>query len=591
MPKIEVDRQAFFAELGRPLSVEELEKLLTAAKAEIDELTDDIIKIELNDTNRPDLWSAAGILRLLRVYTGAEKPDYAFFSGPSGQKDAGERRIKVDGALRDIRPYVVACVADGKAVTDAALREIIQMQEKLCWNFGQKRRAIAMGVYRSDLIEYPVHYRGVDPDKTSFVPLGFDRSMSLREINSQHPKGQDYGHIVADFPLFPLLCDNNNEVLSYPPVINSARIGAVETGQTGLFIEMTGSNLRNLMLTTSIVACNLADMGFTISPVTVEYPFDTEFGREVTTPFYFQDAQSVELKAVNKLLGVELSPAELRQSLERMGNEVLPDSPATAATANALKVYPPPYRNDFLHSVDLVEDVMIGRGMDSFSPELPRDFTIGRLSPAEEFMRRVRDIMAGLGFQEMIFNYLGSARDYIYKMHPQLDDIQSKLEEGQPLSALINDPTIVQIFNPMSENHEFLRNSILPGLLNSESVSGNAAYPHSIFEAGKIACLNADNVYGTDSKNMLGFLVADKDAGLNLLSSQVATLFYYVGREYSLAETGDQRFIPGRAAAIVMKDGRQTGLFGEIHPGILENWGINMPVSVCEIDLDMLRKV
>ena len=580
MPKIEVNRELFFSHLKKSCNDDELEILLSAAKAELSEPMDKTIKIELNDTNRPDLWSAAGLARLLRIYEGSADHEYSFFSRADEIRDSGERRVKVEAGVKTIRPYIVAFVAEGKSVDEALLDEIIQMQEKLCWNFGQKRRAIAMGIYRSDLIEYPVHYRAVDPDQTRFVPLGLTESLSLREINVQHPKGQEFGHIVADFSLFPFLCDNNKKVLGYPPVINSASIGAVEVGDRELFIEMTGTDQQSLTLAASIVACNLADEGFSIQPVTVEYPFDTEFGREVTTPYYFQKPQSMELASINKLLGVELSAEEIQASLERMGNRVDYDK-------GTVTIQPPEYRNDFLHGVDLVEDVMIGQGMDTFTPELPGDFTIGRLSREEEFMRRVRNILVGLGFQEMIFNYLGSAMNYIYRMHPQYAGIQANLGENESPGDRISDNSIVQILNPMSENYEFLRNSILPGLLHAESVSANAAYPHAIFEVGKTACLDADEVYGTRSINTLGFLVADQEAGFNLLSSQISTLFYYIARDYELIEVEDQRFISGRAASILVR-GKRAGVFGEIHPGILENWGIGMPAGACEIDMDIL---
>ena len=91
---------------------------------------------------------------------------------------------------------------------------LIQSQEKLCTNFGRKRKTIAMGIYRSDLIKYPVHYAAVDPDNTRFVPLGMDKELSLREICTEHPKGREYGHIVSSFPKFPYLYDDNGDTLS-----------------------------------------------------------------------------------------------------------------------------------------------------------------------------------------------------------------------------------------------------------------------------------------------------------------------------------------------------------------------------------------
>lgn len=76
MPKIEVHTGRFFELLGDTYTDDQLEEILPAAKAELDGRDDEqgILKIELNDTNRPDLWSAAGLARQLRVNQGAQAP-------------------------------------------------------------------------------------------------------------------------------------------------------------------------------------------------------------------------------------------------------------------------------------------------------------------------------------------------------------------------------------------------------------------------------------------------------------------------------------------------------------------------------------
>ena len=309
MPTIEVYKETLLGFLERDMDLHELEDLLPAAKAELDGYDDEegIVKIELNDTNRPDLWSTAGLGRQLRVYIDGNMPNYAFFSDPGATLDSADRVVEVDPALENIRPYVAAFAVTGKQIDEPALKDIIQTQEKLCWNFGQKRASIAMGVYRSGLIDYPVQYLAADPKKTRFVPLQMDEALSLDEIIEKHPKGQDFGYIVKDFDRYPFLTDANGEVLSFPPIINSNKLGAVEIGDTDLFIEMTGTDLKTLLLAVSIVACDMADYGFTIHPVKTVYPYDTEFGREITSPYYFQEPCSAKLKDINKLLGVEFT--------------------------------------------------------------------------------------------------------------------------------------------------------------------------------------------------------------------------------------------------------------------------------------------
>ncbi|GAB1482521.1 hypothetical protein MASR2M78_13370 [Treponema sp.] len=428
-----------------------------------------------------------------------------------------------------------------------------------------------MGVYRTSLIKWPVQYRAADPDSTSFMPLGMTEKLSLREINAKHPKGQEYGHIVSDFPLFPYITDDEGQTLSFPPVINSAKIGAVEVGDTDLFIEMTGTELESLTLATSMVACDFADAGYTIKSVKVEYPYDTPFGRSVVFPFYFQKPSFCSLARVERFLGEKLSAEDCVAAIERMGcrAEAVTDiETATTSSVPGIRVYPAEYRNDFLHAADVVEDVMIGRMMKNFAPLQPRDFTIGRLTPITLFSRKAKENLIGLGYQEMIYNYLGSGKDFVEKMR----------RDGSG---------IIRIVNPMSENFEFVRDSVLPCLMASESVSGNAVFPHRIFEVGKVAYKAAEENYGVKTRQHLGFLHAGADANFNIVSSQLQALFYYLSREYTVEETADPRFIPGRVASIVYK-GTAIGVFGEIHPEVLENWGVNMPCTAAEVDLDAL---
>ncbi len=153
----------------------------------------------------------------------------------------------------------------------------------------------------------------------------------------------------------------------------------------------------------------------------------------------------------------------------------------------------------------------------------------------------------------------------------------------------ISDEKVVFIANPMSENYEVVRPSILPSLLESESVSGHAVYPHNIFEIGKVCYKDDRDNSGTVTKNHMGFFSADNQIGYNEAASYIQTLMYYLKKEYTLSPVvEDGRFIPGRAAKIVV-DGEEVGLFGEVHPQVLESWSCSMPAIMAEIDLDMLH--
>lgn len=564
MPKIDAPEKIFYSLLGRKMSDDELVDIFPVAKAELDghDTEHHVIKIELNDTNRPDLWSPAGVARALKCYETSVIPEYGFFSSKDEEKDSEGRMVIDDESVIGIRDYSIGFAAKGKTVDDDLLVNLIQSQEKLCTNFGRKRKTIAMGIYRKELIKFPVHYAAVDPDKTKFVPLGMTEELSLREICEKHPKGKDYGYIVSSFPKFPYLYDDNNDTLSFPPVINSARIGAVEVGDSDFFIELSGPILDDLLLAANILACDMADMGFEIQPVKVRFAKDTPYGREITVPYRFQQSAEAELSLVERKLGLPISGDEAVAALRKMGVKASVKDGRIIAECSE-------WRNDFLHAVDIVEDVMIGYGLENFAPELPSDFTIGRLSPVEEFSRKVKGILVGLGFQEMMYNYLGSRREYIDNMH-------------------ISDEKCVFIANPMSENYEVIRPSVLPCLLESEAVSGHAVYPHSIFEVGKITIKDESDNSGTVTKDSLGFLSSNAHIGYNEAASYVNTLMYFLRKEYTLGEvSGDERFIPGRAAQIIY-NGKAVGIFGETHPQVLESWGCSMPAIMCEIDLDAL---
>src|SRR5574344_1707693 len=311
MPKIEVNENLFFSMLGKKYNYDTLEEKLPCAKAELDEKPDmlvpadeRVIKIELNDTNRPDLWSTNGVARQIRQHDGGKCADYMSIMSTKNQiKDYENRIVNVDPELKNVRPFMVAFMITGKPIDDLMLKDIIQTQEKLAWNFGRKRKSLSMGLYRIDQINFPFSYHAVDPDKTSFIPLACTESMTCRQILTDHPKGKDFGWILKDLKKFPLLSDAKNEVLSMAPIINSATLGAVQVGDKDLMVELTGDNIENLILSANIVACDFADQGYEIKPILVKHPYDTGLGKDIMVPYYFQPTTKTTLGAVNKLLG------------------------------------------------------------------------------------------------------------------------------------------------------------------------------------------------------------------------------------------------------------------------------------------------
>jgi len=556
MPTISIQKSDLERLAGKTYDMPDLERALEYAKAEVKaEEGGEELRVQLKDTNRPDLWCCEGLARQIKGQREQVHPDYAFFS----EGDAGGRSLEVDPGLESIRPYVAAFAVRGLDVDDAALKQMIDTQERLADNYGRGRSAIAIGIYDASDIVFPVRFDAVDPDTTRFVPLESDTEMSRRQILTEHPTGRTYAPLLEGFDRFPLLRDQRDEILSMPPIINSASLGRVEVGDDFLFVEATGTELDLVLHTMAMMAANFADRRGEILPVTVKYPYDTPRGREIRCPVDMAVSITSELAEVRRVLGGDLSPEQIQGALVAMGyRDITLDDRCVTATAA-------PYRDDLMHPVDMIEDIIIATGFDTFEPEMPKDFTIGKSASREDASDRIRDIMVGSGFQEVFLPILGSVEDQRERMcNP--------------------DASVLTISNPMSEQYGAVRSTLLPGLLSVESTSRRAIYPHRLFEVGEISVPDAEQNYGTRTDIRLAALEAREDANLSGIQSFLEALGYYLGFEYALDPVDHPSFLSGRAGEIVA-GGTSWGVIGEVHPEVLENWGVTMPVSAFEIDI------
>src|SRR5581483_409892 len=386
MPTIEIKIRDFESLLGnQKIDQSALESLLELVKGEVKEFLPekDAAKVELNDSNRPDLWSPEGIVRQIHL-AESKKVYYPFFESKAG----GDKKVMVSKELGPVRPYLAACAVKGIPVTEEVLAQLIQAQEKLADTFGRKRQTVSIGLYRLPKIAFPVRYEMADPAGVRFTPLGFDQPMSLAEIVSRHPKGIEYVGTLRGSKRYPILIDANDQILSFPPIINSREIGEVRVGDRDLFVEVTGTDLRMVMLALNIFACNLADRGGAVEPVAVHFPEETPFGKVIRMPFDFSSPLDVPLADFRRVLGETVTADEAASALSKYGYRV-------SGKENRLTVTPPPYRDDTMHPIDVIEDFVISRGIQSFAPEMPSTFTVGSLSPLEQFSDRLREELIG----------------------------------------------------------------------------------------------------------------------------------------------------------------------------------------------------
>ncbi|MDO5829456.1 MAG: phenylalanine--tRNA ligase beta subunit-related protein, partial [Methanocorpusculum sp.] len=119
--------------------------------------------------------------------------------------------VHVDEGLKDIRPYLGSAVIRNVNMDNAMIESLMGLQESLHWAVGRGRKKVAIGVHDLDKIEGPFTYMAADKS-TKFVPLDYDREMTMDEILAEHPKGKAYAKIVQDFDKYPLIVDAKGRV-------------------------------------------------------------------------------------------------------------------------------------------------------------------------------------------------------------------------------------------------------------------------------------------------------------------------------------------------------------------------------------------
>ncbi len=548
MPSITFSLKDLMGLLSRKISINELENLLTYCKADLenyDNKTDEVT-INLGDTNLPYLYSIEGIARLLKGILNREK-------GLAKLKlSKGNYKVIVDDSVAKIRPFIAAFVVKDCKINDYILKQIIQLQEKLCESYGKKRKKIAIGIYSLNKVTFPIKYKAVYPEAVKFIPLDFKREMNLKEILNIHPKGQEYAYILREFDKYPLLIDSSNKVLSFPPIINAADLGKVSITDKDLFFEATGLDLESVNLAANIFAYAFSDRGFKVSSVDVKHRSKT-----ITTPYSFNESVKVSSQHIKDLIGIELNSNDVKKLLEKARYDF-----------NNFTVKIPDYRRDIMHPVDVIEDIAIMHGFDNIKEEPMKSYTIGETSELVEFIDRIREVIIGLGYQEI--------------MSPILHN-----KEASFVKMKVKDFGSVELQNVMSQGFSILRPWLLPVVIEVLSKNKHIDYPQRIFEEGLVTIRKDDETY---DYNKLAIVSAHNKGDFTEAKQVLEVITKLLGVEYSLQETEHGSFIPGRVGKIIVK-GKDIGLIGEIHPSVLENWQLEVPVAALELNLNELYNI
>ena len=276
---------------------------------------------------------------------------------------------------------------------------------------------------------------------------------------------------------------------------------------------------------------------------------------------------------INNYLGITLSTEEITSILESLSFSVEVDG-------EELTVKIPTRRPDISIKQDLVEEVIRIYGYDNLASTLPKfsKTTKGGLTYSQRAIRDLRKVYVGLGFNDTI-NY-------------------SLVSDEESTQYTLDNHHKVRLMMPMTETHSTLRQSLIPGLLNT--VQYNVARKQKdlkLLEIGRVFFGSGDdNIQPKETLYLSGALTGEENSTKWLKESSVIDFYTAKGYlEVIFERLGlDEKVLykkakidgmhPGRTAEVYLGE-KLIGFIGEIHPVVASDKDLN-ETYVFEINLD-----
>lgn len=543
MPTVTVNLDDLSSLIGLKLSEEELGSSLSSLKCETEAVSGRELTYEVT-SDRPDLFSAEGLSRAVRSLLGKPKPEAATARPVIA--------LNVGKSVNGVRPFIVAAVVYGLRLEENALKQTMQLQERLHGTYAAGRRKASIGIYDLDTVKPPFSYEALSPEKISFVPLEEERVMNGRQILEETPKGREYASIIESLPRYPLLTDSTRRVLSMPPIINSDET-RLSDGSNNLFIDVTGTSEPAINLCLNVIVTSLLERGGKLGQVRVAYP-----GRQLTTPSTGWAPFTLRMETVRRVSGLELDARSVVALLGRMGLKT------SVERGGTFRVLVPPYRFDIMHEVDLVEDAIMAYGLNEIAPEYPPSSAIGKRLDGSRLRGAARSLMVGMGFQE-ISTYMLTSTEASAK---------SRADPGPH----------AEIEKPVSLEYSMVRGSLVPKLLSFLGSNAHQPCPQRIFECGDV--VNIRNGKPVTS-SVLSAAISDHSVSFEDIQAVSSSLLRNLSAEARYEATEGGPFIPGRCARLLV-DGKPIGTIGETKPEVLLEFGICNPTGMMELEMSRL---
>lgn len=527
--------------VGRKISKEKIVSKLPFIGLDIEEQTDDHISVEYSP-NRPDYSTDYGIALGLQGLLCIKK-------GMPGIKiKNGKYTISVHPSVRKVRPFITGLVAKNGTLDDETIRQIITMQEDLHNGIGRRRKKSSIGIHDLDKISFPLTYSTVSKDHR-FVPLELSTEMSISEIMEKTEVGIKYGHILANSKKVPIILDSHGNTISFPPIINSA-LTTISKETKNLLVEITSIDKNAAEDSLAIIASTLQNAGFELFSIKI-----SGLGNSLSS----LKSRTIILQAdlVNRILGLNLSIPTIISSLKKSRID------AYARGNNTIVCSIPRYRTDIFGPMDLVEEVALGYGIEKLQPTMPHSSFAGEKNKITTTLNSISEVMVGLDYSEaMNFGLISKEVQYDFTKR--------------------NQSKMISVVDSKSQGHTILRDSIMPGLIDTLSRNIHEPYPQKLFETGVVFT----KTYGEiKEETHMACVCAHNDISYSEVKSVLQAVLK-TGFEINCMTkmSSNPMFSEGRMADVLVGN-KTIGFIGEISPEVIDNFKIRMPVAGFEIKL------
>lgn len=535
------------------------------------ELKGEVLDIEITP-NRPDCLSIIGMAR----------ETAATFRTPVKLPE-----IKIENEVEDIKDYMDSIEIEdenlcnryyGRVIKDVKIQASPYWMQKRLMDVGIRPINNIVDVTNYVMMEMGQPLHAFDYDKLAGKKIIVKRAEDGKVFTTLDDEERKLTNEML------MICDSENEV-AIAGVMGGGNSEVSDETKT-IFLESANFNGRNIRLTAKALGMRTdasAKFEKDLDPGMVDKACDRACqlietigagtivkGQIDTYPVKRTPWEvSVRPERVEKLLGTQISVDDMVEILNYLQIESKIENGVIVSTI-------PTYRNDIKIEADLIEEIGRINGFDGIEPKpFLGPLTKGDKSDSRKIEDLIKEVLHGQGLNEITTYSFISPKAYDKIELPQ-DSIKRK---------------VVKIINPLGEDFSVMRTTLMPNML--EVLSKN--YKHGVEKAW---AYELGNSFIPTNEELLtlpheiktlcvGLYGNDVDFfNMKDMVEKILVRLGIEGCEYS-AEKLNTAFHPGRTANLT-RNNQLLGTLGEVHPKVLENYGIKERVYVAEINVEEL---